>query len=247
MKMIILAAGQGTRLRPLTDEKPKCMVEYKGKSIIDYIIEAAKETNITNIAIVNGYKKEVLEKYLDKYDIKFYTNENYSNTNMVATLFCAKEFLNEDVIVSYADIIYSEEILQKLIDSPYDFSVVVDKCWRELWSQRMENPLDDAETLKIKDGYIVELGKKPHGFDEIEAQYIGLFKISKKVIGKVVEYYESLDQNKFYDGKSFSNMYMTSFIQNMIENLLSVYSVEITGGWLEIDCIEDLQTNMVHG
>ena len=57
MKMIILAAGKGSRLRPLTNDKPKCMVQYNSKMIIDYILETAKSCNISNIAIVNGYKK----------------------------------------------------------------------------------------------------------------------------------------------------------------------------------------------
>tara|TARA_Y100001970_G_C14182067_1_gene830373 strand:- start:421 stop:600 length:180 start_codon:yes stop_codon:yes gene_type:complete len=58
MKMIILAAGQGTRLSPLTDNKPKCMVEYNGKSIIDYILDVAEDCSIKDINIINGYKKK---------------------------------------------------------------------------------------------------------------------------------------------------------------------------------------------
>ena len=64
MKIIILAAGQGVRLRPLTDIKPKCMVEYNEKSIIDHLLQTIKECSIDDIYIVNGYKKEVLEKHL---------------------------------------------------------------------------------------------------------------------------------------------------------------------------------------
>ncbi len=96
MKAIILAAGQGTRLRPLTNNKPKCMVEYKDKSIIDYILETLRNCNIHDIAIINGYKKDVLSSHLSKQNITFYTNENYHNTNMVSTLFCAKEFMNDE-------------------------------------------------------------------------------------------------------------------------------------------------------
>ncbi|MBT7296750.1 NTP transferase domain-containing protein, partial [Candidatus Woesearchaeota archaeon] len=68
MKMIIVAAGQGIRLRPLTNNKPKCMVEYNNKPIIDYILDVASECNIRDVAIVNGYKKQVLEKYLENRD-----------------------------------------------------------------------------------------------------------------------------------------------------------------------------------
>jgi choline kinase len=246
MKMIILAAGQGTRLRPLTDDKPKCMVAYREKPIINTILETANAVNIEDIAIVSGYKEEILKNHLKKYDVKFYTNSEFTTTNMVSTLFCAKEFMDDDLIVSYADIIYSQEVLQKLVAAPHDFSVVVDTKWRELWNQRMKNPLDDVETLKIENGCIVELGKKPTEYNEIEGQYIGLVKISKGVINSVLTYYESLDKNKLYDGKNFNNMYMTSFIQSIIDNLLQVRPIMIEGGWIEIDCVEDLKVRMVY-
>ena len=132
--MIILAAGQGTRLRPLTTNKPKCMVEYNQKPIIEYILEASSGYGFRNVVIVNGYKKEVLEDHLKNRNINFITNEDYDKTNMVSTLFCAKDFMDEDLIISYADIVYKKEILDKLIASKDDFSVVVDKDWRKLWS-----------------------------------------------------------------------------------------------------------------
>lgn len=242
MKMIIVAAGQGTRLRPLTNNKPKCMVEYSNKPIIDYILETAYSCNMKNIAIVNGYKKEVLKEYLRDQKLTFFTNEKFDKTNMVSTLFSAKEFMDDDVIISYADIVYKKDILNKLINSKDDFNVVIDKNWRELWSLRMDNPLSDAETLKVKDGKIVELGKKPESYSDIEGQYIGLIKISKSVINDVIKYYESLDKQATYDGNNFDNMYMTSLIQLIIDNLLDVKPIFIKGGWLEIDSVEDLKS-----
>ena len=240
MKIIILAAGQGSRLRPLTNEKPKCMVEYKSKPMIDYILDTVKECGIDDIAVINGYKKDVLENYLKDENITFFTNKTFDKTNMVSTLFNAKEFMNDDIIISYSDIIYKKEILEELINSKDDFSVVVDKKWRELWSLRMENPLDDAETLKVKNGNIVELGKKPTNYSEIEGQYIGLIKISKDTINRVIEFYDNLDRDKMYDGTDFDNIYMTSFIQMIIDDLLDVKPMFIEGGWLEIDSVDDL-------
>ncbi|MDD3443302.1 MAG: phosphocholine cytidylyltransferase family protein [Sulfurimonas denitrificans] len=241
MKAIILAAGQGSRLRPLTDKKPKCMVEYNGRAIIDYILDAMHGCEIQNIAIANGYKADVLTDYLKDETLTFYTNKNFDKTNMVSTLFCAKEFMDDDLIISYADIVYGKETLDKLISSKNDFSVVVDRKWRDLWNQRMENPLQDAETLKIQNSKIIELGKKPSTYEDIEGQYIGLMKISKRVIHGVVEYYQGLDTNASYDSQSFDNMYMTSFIQMIIDNLLDVKPIFIDGGWVEIDSISDLK------
>lgn len=241
MKMIIVAAGQGTRLRPFTNDKPKCMVEYNEKPIIDYILETANECNIKDIAVVNGYKKEILENYLKDKKLTFFTNKIFDKTNMVSTLFNAKDFMDDDIIISYADIVYKKEVLEKLISSNADFSVVVDKDWKKLWSLRMENPLEDAETLKLVDDNIVELGKKPSSYDDIEGQYIGLMKISKSTINKVIDFYDSLDKDKLYDGQDYDNMYMTSLIQMIIDNLMDVKPVLINGGWIEIDSVDDLK------
>jgi L-glutamine-phosphate cytidylyltransferase len=240
MKILILAAGEGNRLKPLTEKIPKCMVKFKGKPIIDYILETCYNSGITDVTIVNGYKKDVLEKHLNNQNIKFLTNEKYNTTNMVSTLFCAKKFLTDDVIISYSDIIFNKEILKSLISSKDDFSVVVDKEWKKLWSLRMEDILSDLETLKIKGNKITEIGKKPKCYDNIEGQYIGLIKISKGVINKVIKYYEDLDKTRLYDGKDYDNMYMTSFIQMVIENLMDVSPIYTMGGWIEIDSIEDL-------
>lgn len=240
MKMIILAAGQGTRLRPLTNNKPKCMVEYNNKPIIDYILETAEQCKIDNIAVVTGYKEDILTKYLENKSISFFHNKNYNTTNMVHTLFCAEQFLNDDLIISYADIIYEKNILESLINSENDFSVVIDKEWKALWQQRMDDPLQDAETLKVKNNRIIELGKKPVDYTEIEGQYIGLIKISKNIINKVISFYKSLDINLTYDGNDFQNMYMTTFVQLLIDNLLDINPLFISGGWVEIDEVNDL-------
>ncbi len=239
--MIIVAAGQGTRLRPLTNEMPKCMVKYKQKSIIDYILETASNNELNKIAIITGYRNEILENHLKNKNIIFYKNKNYENTNMVSSLFCGKDFMDDDLIISYADIIYKNEVLDKLIKSKDDLSVVVDKDWKKLWSLRMENPLEDAETLKIENGNIIEIGKKAKSYDEIEGQYIGLIKISKNILNKVIKFYFNLDRSASYEGKTFDNMYMTSFIQMMIDNLLDVKPIFINGGWIEIDSLDDLK------
>jgi choline kinase len=240
MKAIILAAGSGTRLKPLTDDKPKCMVEYKGKPILQYISETLKEANIEKTVVVTGYRADKIPVFFTKQ----YHNEKYASTNMVSSLFCALEEFDDDLIISYSDIIYKPSVLNALIKSKEDFSVIIDKDWRSQWEQRMENPLEDAETLKLKDGKIIEIGKKPTSYDDIEGQYIGLIKISKNCIKQVIEFYNKLDRNKLYDGKDFNNMYMTSFIQLIIDRLMPVYPVFINGGWIEIDGPEDLKVEM---
>ena len=113
MKLVILAAGQGTRLLPLTNDKPKCMVKFNNKPIIDYILKSAKECKLDDIAVIFGYKDKVLKKHLKDKKITFY-KMSVLTKQIWSQHFCAKEFLDDDIIISYSDIIFNTDILKKL-------------------------------------------------------------------------------------------------------------------------------------
>ncbi len=242
MKAIIVAAGQGSRLRPHTNDRPKCLVPYQGQPIIEHILSALRINDIDDIILATGYKKEVLEREIAKRDrLRTCFNPRFAETNMVHSLFCAESEMDDDLIISYGDIVYRPEIITLLLAEEADFSVVVDRKWRQLWEARMADPLADAETLKLDaDGNIVELGRKPKNYDEIEGQYIGLIKISRTALPRVRTFYHTLDKERLYDGQPFEKMYMTSFIQQVIDHLMPVRAVSIEGGWTEIDCPADL-------
>lgn len=240
MRIIILAAGQGTRLRPLTDDRPKCMVELDGKPIIEHQLDLFKKFNLTDINVVTGY----LEEKINFNGLEKFYNPKFNTTNMVSTLFCASKLFDgkDDVLISYGDIIYNESVLSDISESSEKVNVVVDKNWREYWEARMDDPLRDVETLKIdQNGFIKELGKKPNTYDDIEGQYIGLIKIRKDVVKQVKNYYEDLDKDTMYDNKSYANMYMTSFLQMIADNIIPLTPVYINNGWIEIDEPSDLK------
>ena len=89
MKAIILAAGRGSRMRELTNERPKCLVELKGKSLLDWQLEALREAGIKKIAIVTGYKREMLAY---RGLVEFH-NTRWAETQMVSSLACAAHWL----------------------------------------------------------------------------------------------------------------------------------------------------------
>jgi choline kinase len=237
MKAIILAAGQGTRLRPLTDNLPKCMVPYRGTPIIHHIVSAMRRCGIDDISIVTGY----CAHRIDVDGVRYFRNPEFQSTNMVSSLFCAEDAMAGDCIVSYADIVYTPEVLRALMVSAGELSVVIDTRWEELWRLRMENPLEDAETLKLDgEGNLIELGKKAASYGEISGQYIGLFKISGDAMERFRGFYHAMDRTALYDGKDFDNMFMTSLLQNVIERLMPIRAVPVERGWIEIDSMEDL-------
>jgi len=242
MKVIILAAGRGTRLSPLTDEKPKCMVKLFGKSLLEWQIGVFRELGIKDISVVTGYKKELIS--ID--DIKFYHNSNFENTNMVETLFCAEKEINETVIISYGDIIFQKSVVKKLIKSDENFSVIVDRKWRKYWDIRFDNPLDDAESLILDSkNYIKNIGQKTTNLDKIQGQYIGLMKFKEPATKIIKEFYRKTqnlsreNKNPLNPNLPFRLSYMTDFLQGLINEKYKLKAVLIENGWLELDSIHD--------
>ncbi|ABM61551.1 NTP transferase domain-containing protein [Halorhodospira halophila] len=239
MKAIILAAGQGTRLRPLTDDKPKCLVELAGKSLLDHQLDVLRAAGVDDIHVVAGYRADQLERP----GFTRHINERYAETNMVGTLFAAESVMTgeSDLIISYGDIVYEPRVLAALqaVDAP--IGLAVDREWRRYWAARMDDPLADAETLKLTDGdRVVELGKKPEGYADIQGQYTGLIKVRADHVRRLPEVWRAMDRHATYDGKDYDNMYMTSFIQHLIDMGWEARAAFIDNGWAEVDCEADL-------
>lgn len=241
MKVITLAAGEGTRLRPLTNNKPKCMVSIMRKPLLHHQFDKFEESGIptSKQAVVGGYMYPKLELQ----GRRLYINSDFRTTNMVYTLFSASDFMcgNEDLLICYGDIIFEQAVLAAAIRSDAPLSVVSDRRWDELWSQRMEDPLADAETFKInkETGLVAELGKVPVAKSEVEGQFIGMVKVRADKVSAFRQEYESLlEQSE--DADHFSKtMYMTEFIQRLIDVGWDVSPVHIDGGWCEIDTTDD--------
>jgi choline kinase len=167
-------------------------------------------------------------------------NPDYATTNMVSTLMCAADLL--DVIIAYGDIVYQTNVMEALVACPEPYSTTIDLQWQKLWEVRNENPLNDAETLRLDDQLnVLELGKKSNSLKDIEGQYMGLIKVQAQLAREIVNFYNQLDKTIAFDGKAFANMYMTSFPQSLIDAGYPLRAVAVSSGWLEIDTVADLE------
>lgn len=241
--IIFLAAGKGTRLRPHTENVPKGMVPLLNKALIERNMDEWKKIGDSSFCFVTGYKAEVLERL----GAECVHNADYDQTNMVWSLACALDYIRSlsgrHVFVSYADIIVHRSQLEKLLDASGSFCVEVDLHWRDLWLMRMENYLDDVETL-IHDGEkIISLGQKPKNDSEVQGQYIGLMRFDRKLLIDLLLDYVAWVKEAQDDAETHrrKNIYMTDFIQNHINSNGVVKPVFIDGGWLEVDTVEDLK------
>lgn len=233
MNSLILAAGTGTRLRPITIDIPKCLVKIGNKSLLDWQLENLKKAGIKNINIVTGYKQEKIIKDREIKFNKIYFNKSYNSTNMVKSLLLAKDLFYTDLLISYSDIIYKTEIVKLLLESKYKNVIIIDIDWYKLWSKRFKEPLDDAETLSFDKNFnLLKIGKKTKNIHDIMGQYIGLMKFDNSTLG----FLNNLD----IENKIKNNLFMTDLIRIFLKNNIEIKVLPIKRGWLEVDSLSDL-------
>lgn len=233
MKALILAAGRGSRMKGMTDENPKCLVQLQGKTLLEWQISALAAAGIDEIGIVTGYRQDLLADYRFP---KFH-NARWATTNMMSSLECAEEWLvSEPCIVSYSDIFYEPLAVELLINRIADMAITYDSNWLSLWEKRFGDPLLDAETFRIDtNGILLEIGNKPQSVDEIQGQYMGLLKFTPKAWQKVVNLRRELLPEQR------DHMHCTGTLQSIIARSdISIQAIKYSGRWGEIDTGEDL-------
>lgn len=234
MKAIILAAGRGSRMKQMTDDRPKCLVELKGKPLLQWQIGALIEGGISydDIAVVTGYKHEMLSSFTKHQ----FHNERWETTNMVSSLACASEWLeNHTCIVSYSDIFYSSSAIKNLIACDGDIAITYDVNWLSLWMNRFGDPLLDAETFKFNDKHeLIEIGQKPKDLSEIQGQYMGLLKFSPNGWEQIQTIRNSLNLQER------NHLQMTKALQKILQSKSSIKAIPYTEEWGEIDNQDDL-------
>ncbi len=231
MRAIILAAGRGSRMRSLTETHPKCMVRYKNKPLLEWEIDALSANNITEIAVVCGYKKEEISH---PKIIKFFENKKWQTTNMVYSLFCADEWLMQDeCVISYSDIFYEAPVIKSLQGSEDNITITYDINFAELWQKRFADPLSDAESFKIdENNFLKEIGNRVQTMEEVQGQYMGLLKFKP-------EGWRSL--KNFLQNSDIEKLDCTSMLKILIAHGVKIKAVPIFEKWGEIDSASDLE------
>jgi choline kinase len=239
LKAIILAAGEGTRLRPYTLDRPKCLVEVDGKSLLDRQLAVLAAESVDDIVVIGGYRSDMLKRP----GIRLRLNPRFAETNMVWTLFCAEHDIEGDVLICYGDIVYSRDVLRSVMASKADIAVAIDLDWESYWRVRNEDPLADAETLKLdSSGRILEIGQKPKSLEEIQGQYMGLIKLTGPGIAAFKKFFSEARSAGKLMGKPVEKAYMTDLLQGIALSDIPVQSVPVHGGWVEVDTVSDLQS-----
>lgn len=233
MRAVILAAGRGNRLGHLGADRPKCLIRLGGKPLIERQIAALQRGGVDEIGVVRGYHAEML----DLPGLSFFTNPRWAETNMVMSLATAAAWLRSGpVIVSYGDIFYRSELVRELVGAAGGLVIGYDRAWRSLWSRRFVDPLADAETFRISaEGQLLEIGGRTTQVEDIQGQYMGLFKFTPPAWGVVETLLGALDP------PTRDRLDVTGLLSRLIAGAdLPIGTIATYGQWGEIDSPQDV-------
>lgn len=233
MKALILAAGRGSRMGGLTEDRPKCLVELGGRPLIDWQMSALARAGIDEIGIVRGYRGDRLAGH----GVRHFDNPRWADSNMVVSLLAADEWLAEaSIIVSYADIVYGADTVRALLAAPSaPITLSYDPDWLWLWRQRFPDPLSDAESFRLDGGRIVDIGRRVGDLREIEGQYMGLLRFQPDGWQAVKKLLAGMSPGEV------DRLDMTSLLRRLIERGTEVRGVAAVGRWGEVDSVSDLR------
>jgi choline kinase len=241
VRAIIIGAGRGQRLMPSTAEAPKCFAEVQGKPIIDWIVRALKDGGVSEICFVGGYQLETVRAAYP--DFVFRHNADWQNNNILASLMCAEDLMDCPFITSYADILYTPDVVRGLIAAPADIALGVDTHWVEHYRPRTQHPPHDAEKVTVANGRVTRVHRGIPAADAY-GEFIGVAKFSVPGGRAFRETFHR--RREEYGGKAwreaemFEKAYLIHLLQDMIEQGAAMTHVDTPGRYREIDTQEDL-------
>lgn len=231
---VILAAGRGSRMRHLTEEKPKCLVELAGRPLLAWQLSALRAAGLDRILVVRGYAGHCLHG-----DFATVENPRWAGTNMVSSLLCAGDFAGKffaeggrRLVVSYADIVYHPDHVRRLLSAAEDMALTYDTRWEELWKLRFADVLADAETFRQEGGLLREIGGRPSSPDQIQGQYMGLLSFSAAG-------WQTLEDACAALGPAVDRLDMTGLLRLLLDQGHAVGAVPVEGRWCESDSDTD--------
>lgn len=256
-KAILIAAGMGKRLGSYTENRPKCLVEVAGRSMMHRALDALRSVGICEFVVVRGYLGDRLVQALaDEPGVSFIENADYPRNNILLSLMHAESAMDGGFFCSYSDIVFRHEVVQALAESPHDLSLIVDPFWQTAYDGRSEHPISEAELCGLQsscaltggDARILRVGKRALPAEEACGEFIGLWRASAEGAKWLRELYkkrraELSDDQPYGRAPRFQVAYLTDLFNDLIAEGYPVHAVPIRQpmSWREIDTVQDLE------
>ena len=235
MKAVILAAGQGTRLRPLTNHLQKCLVRVHGKPIMQYQLECLNRSGIQDCIIVVGYLGEQVQRQFGhrfgNVRITYITNEVFDRTNNIYSLWLARHELNDDILLLEGDLLFDEDLLGDLTQAQYTNVAVVDRF----------NPSMNGTAILAHEGLSTSMALKSQQSEDFDyrnaLKTVNIYILCRETMAQ--QFLPTLD---WYIARGLTGEFYEAVMAHLIARGDLQLAVHLTGShkWTEIDTEEDL-------
>lgn len=227
---------------PTTAETPKCFAEVNGQRILDWSLNAFRENGLDRFCFIGGYK---IEKVQEAYpEFEFRHNADWPNNNILASLFHAEDLMDEPFICCYSDILFTPEVISRVLANEADISLAVDTDWLTRYEHRLEHPSDDAEKVTVENGLVTRVHREIAEADA-HGEYIGVAKFSAAGAKRLSDHYgqvrEQFAGKPYREAAIFEKAYLIHMLQDMLEAGENMSHVDTPGGYIEIDTQEDFE------
>ncbi len=237
-QVVILAASRGSELESLTEERPKTMVQVRGKPLLQHIVSGYNAAGLKNISVVRGYCKDAV----DLPGLNYIDNPDYAQTGELFSLYCALKSgiaLDSSLYVSYGDVVFKSYIIDTLAESDCEICIIVDTDWRQ--SVNRGRPADYVECSEPYSRHAfyrqVYLHRASEDLPEnqIHGEWMGFLKVQPAAISSVVDAVGSL----VTDSKN-QQAKMHHLLTELVNRGHEVRVIYTTGCWLDVDSLDDV-------
>jgi choline kinase len=241
--VVLLGAGRGSRLMPLTADQPKSFTEIGGRRILDWTLDAFRRNGLQRFVFVAGYLKEVVRTAYP--DFLYVENPDWANTNMLHSLMCARDDLADGFYSTYTDTLFRDNAVALLKESGHDITLVMDTDWRSRYRFRSEHPESDGEKMIARGDRVTRLSRT---IDPAEAsgEFTGVLKMTAAGARALMSAYDDTRASlgldgEFVDGRSFRMGYLIHLLDRMVQAGVRVHCVPVPGDYHEIDTLQDYE------
>ena len=251
-RAVVIAAGSGKSLLPLTQDRPKCMLDIKGRTVLERQLETLRACGLHEIAVVRGYRKETVVAP----GARLYDNDAYEETGELASLFAAEPELQGRFVFLYSDVLFERAVLEKVLRAPGDVVIAVDRAWVD----QRDRPLPPAKPGdRVVTPEPPRAGRRALGEEAVDrllrigqrlppdaadGEFIGLAAFSARGAELLRETYaraRAAGDVPFHEAASLRQAAFTDALQALVDAGHAVTCVSTYKGWLEIDTFDDYQ------
>ena len=223
VKAVILAAGQGSRLRPAKPGIPKCLLEVGGKALIEHQLSSLDATGILDVLVVVGYKGEMIQRHVGN-RVRYRICDTWESSNNFLTLWSIRDELEDGFVCFFADLLCDADPIAQVLAAPSEICIIVDTS----------RVLEGTMRVQIESGHVTGIGSHIP-VSEGSGNFIGVAKFSPAGARQLLEQLEAMVETS-------RNEYYTVAVDRLACRGVPVGYVDMSGRpWVEIDTAEDLQ------